>query len=281
MRLLDQRTIAIAGGSLGIGFAIAKRCVEEGAEVILGARTLPDLERAVAELNGISGEHRHFVVDVSQIDQVEKFAAYCKPFGVSGLVNSAGLLGPIGKTSDINLAQFAETVQVNFLGTVNTCVAFSRAMKDSLRKKIVNLSGGGAVAPFLNFSAYASSKAAVVRFSENFAREHADEMDINCIAPGFIKTRLHEETLKSGPDAAGKQFYERTVKEIESGGTSIEFTTELAVFLLSDLSNGISGKLISAPFDAWKSIEFQERLRSDADLAALRRIDDRQYSKKV
>jgi NAD(P)-dependent dehydrogenase (short-subunit alcohol dehydrogenase family) len=281
MGLLENRTIVIAGGSIGIGFAIAKRCVDEGAQVILGARTQADLERAVGELNKIAGEHRHYVVDVSQIDQVEKFAAFCEPFGVSGLVNSAGLLGPIGKTSEINLTLFAQTIQVNLLGTVNTCVSFSKVMKDGARKKIVNLSGGGAVAPFLNFSAYASSKAAIVRFSENFAREHIDEMDVNCIAPGFIKTRLHEETLKSGPDAAGKQFYERTMKEIESGGTSIEFTTDLAVFLLSDLSNGISGKLISAPFDAWKTPEFQERLRSDADLAALRRIDDKQYSKKA
>lgn len=278
MGLLSGRIIAIAGGSSGIGFAIAKRCVEEEAQVILGARTRADLERAVGELNLIAGKNQFYVFDVGQLDQVEKFAAFCKSYGVSGLVNCAGLLGPIGKTSEINLTSFAQTIQINFLGTVNMCVAFSRIMKE--RKKIVNLSGGGAVAPFLNFSAYASSKAAVVRFSENFAREHVNELDINCIAPGFIKTRLHEETLKSGPEAAGKEFYERTVREMEAGGTSVDFTSELAVYLLSDSSNGISGKLISAPFDAWKTSEFQERLRKDGDLGALRRIDDKQFSKK-
>jgi len=277
MRLLENKVIAIAGGSLGIGLAIAKRCVQEGAQVILSARTQKDLEQAVQELNSISGFHHYFVADVGLIDQVESFASFCKPLGVSGLVNCAGLLGPIGKTSEINLALFAQTVQTNFLGTVNMCVSFSKIMKP--RKKIVNLSGGGAVAPFLNFSAYASSKAAVVRFSENFAREHLNELDVNCIAPGFIKTRLHEETLKSGPEAAGKEFYERTIKEIESGGTSMEFTTELAAFLLSDSSNGITGKLISAPFDPWKAAPFQERLRKEADLASLRRIDDKQYAK--
>ena len=278
---MKNRTIAIAGGSLGIGFAIAKRCVEEGAQVILGARTEADLERAVTELDAIAGENHQYVVDVSQIDQVEKFASFCKPFGLSGLVNCAALLGPIGKTSEINLSLFAQTVQINFLGTVNTCVTFAKIMKGTVRKKIVNLSGGGAVAPFLNFSAYASSKAAVVRFSENFAREHADEIDLNFIAPGFIKTRIHEETLKSSPDTVGRQYYERTIREIEAGGTSIDFTTELAVFLLSDQSNGITGKLISAPFDAWRTAEFQERLRQDADLASLRRIDDKQFSRKL
>ena len=121
----------------------------------------------------------------------------------------------------------------------------------------------------------------MVRFSENFAREHADEIDLNCIAPGFIKTRIHEETLKSSPDTVGRQYYERTIREIEAGGTSIDFTTELAVFLLSDQSNGITGKLISAPFDAWRTAEFQERLRQDADLASLRRIDDKQFSRKL
>lgn len=279
MGLLEGKGIAIVGGSLGIGFAIAKKCVEEGAHVILGARTRADLEKAIAELNSIRGEHHCFTLDVSQVDQVEEFAKYCNTFGISGLVNCAGLLGPIGKTSEIDLASFSKTVQTNFLGTVNMCVSFYRILKP--RKKLVNLSGGGAVAPFLNFSAYASSKAAVVRFSENFAREHAKDLDLNCIAPGFIKTRLHEETLKSGPNAAGKEFYERTIKEMESGGTAIEFTTELSVFLLSDLSNGITGKLISAPFDPWKNEEFQERLRKDGDIASLRRIDDKQFTKKI
>jgi NAD(P)-dependent dehydrogenase (short-subunit alcohol dehydrogenase family) len=275
MGALDRRTIAIVGGSQGIGLAIAKRCVEEGAHVILGARTRADLESAVKTFKG---KHHFFPFDVSKIDQVEKFADFCKSFDVNGLVNCAGLLGPIGKTSEIDLAQFAQTVQVNYLGTVNMCVHFAKIKKG--RGKVVNLSGGGAVAPFLNFSAYASSKAAVVRFSENFAREHLGEIDVNCIAPGFIKTRLHEETLKSGPNAAGKEFYERTVKEIESGGTSVDFTTELAVFLLSEQSDGITGKLISAPFDAWKTAEFQERLRKEPDLASLRRIDDKQFAKK-
>ncbi len=273
MGSLENKVIAIAGGSTGIGYAIAKRCVEEGAKVILAARTRVDLEKAAKELKG-----QFFVADVGQLDQVEAFAAFCKPFGVTGLVNCAGLLGPIGKTSAINLTQFAQTIQTNFLGTVNMCVSFAKILKP--RKKIINLSGGGAVAPFLNFSAYASSKAAVVRFSENFAREHIDEIDINCIAPGFIKTKLHEETLKSGPDSAGKEFYERTMKELETGGTSVDFTTGLAAFLLSDSSNGITGKLISAPFDPWKTADFQDRLRKEGDLAALRRIDDKQYTKK-
>lgn len=278
MGMLDKKTIAVVGGSLGIGLAIAKRCVQEGAHVILGARTQKDLEKAISELNQIRGTHHFFVMDASQLHQVEAFADYCKDFGVSGLVNCAGLLGPIGKTSEINLSQFAQTIQVNLLGTVNTCVTFAKIMKE--KSKIVNLSGGGAVAPFLNFSAYASSKAAIVRFSENFAREHVNEIEVNCIAPGFIKTRLHEETVKCGPTAAGKEFYERTIREMESGGTSIDFTTELAVFLLSDHSNGITGKLISAPFDPWKTPDFQERLRKEGDLASLRRIDDKQFTKK-
>jgi 3-oxoacyl-[acyl-carrier protein] reductase len=145
-------------------------------------------------------------------------------------------------------------------------------MKSPSRKKIVNYSGGGAASPFPNYSAYATSKIALVRYTENIALELAAEsIDINCIAPGFVITRLHRQTLAAGSEAAGASFYEGTKKQMESGGVPPEKAADLTAFLLSDESDGITGKFISAPWDPWDSLEFQGRLRSDKDFCTIRR----------
>jgi NAD(P)-dependent dehydrogenase (short-subunit alcohol dehydrogenase family) len=154
-------------------------------------------------------------------------------------------------------------------------------MKSDSRKKIINYSGGGAATPFPNYSAYATSKIATVRFTENLSIELADErFDVNCIAPGFVITRLHRDTLAAGPDGATKAFYENTKKQMDNGGTSAAIPAGLTVFLLSAESDGITGKFISAQWDPWRKKTFQDRLRADKDFATIRRIDDKTFFKK-
>jgi 3-oxoacyl-[acyl-carrier protein] reductase len=162
------------------------------------------------------------------------------------------------------------------------CSLFAPIMRSPSRKKIVNYSGGGAASPFPNYSAYATSKIALVRYTENIALELAAEnIDINCIAPGFVITRLHQQTLAAGSEAAGASFYLRTIKQMESGGVPPEKAADLTAFLLSDESDGITGKFISAPWDPWESLEFRSRLRSDKDFCTVRRIDDKSFFKKT
>ena len=120
-----------------------------------------------------------------------------------------------------------------------------------------------------------------MRFTENLALELAgDSVEVNCVAPGFVITRLHQQTLDAGSEAAGRDFLETTRKQIESGGVSPEKAAELTVFLLSEKSNGITGKFISAPWDPWSEQEFQSLLRTDKDIATLRRIDRKTFFKK-
>ena len=122
-------------------------------------------------------------------------------------------------------------------------------------------------------SAYAVSKAAVIRIVETLAEEVRDNhIDVNAIAPGALNTRMLDEILDAGPEKVGRAFYERSVKQRESGGAPLEKGAELAVFLGSSLSDGITGKLISAIWDPWSS--FREHLDelSSTDVYTLRRI---------
>ncbi|HXP62950.1 MAG TPA: SDR family oxidoreductase, partial [Dongiaceae bacterium] len=256
----------------------------EGASVVIAARGRADLERAAEQLRQVSKHNPVFYpLDVGKYDQVQAFALWCSERfpEIHGLVNCAGVYGPIGKTHEVSMAEFSSTVQINFLGTVYMCHAFVPLLKSPGRKKIVNYSGGGAATPFANFSAYATSKIAIVRFTENLSQElAAGAFDINCVAPGFVVTRLHEATLAAGPQAATQKFFEATKKQIEGGGVAPAKAARLTLFLLSPESDGITGKFISAPWDPWQDRVFQDRLRADPDFATLRRIDDKAFFKR-
>lgn len=280
---LKGKTIVITGGSMGIGLAVSKKCVAEGAQVIIAARNQADLDAAIEELGSVSGQKNFsYSLDVSDPVQVAKFAEVCATEykSIDGLVNCAGVYGPIGKIDEIDMEAFAQAVQINLLGTVYMCNAFVPLLKQSSAKKIVNFAGGGAASPFPRYSAYASSKAAIVRLTENLALELAEDgFDVNCIAPGFVVTRLHQRTIDAGPEAATDDFYEKTKEQIEKGGVPPEVSADLAAFLLSDASAGITGKFLAAPYDPWQEKDFQDRLKNEKDLATLRRIDERYFAK--
>ena len=283
MNLLESKTIVITGGSLGIGFAVAQKCLEEGATVIIAARNRDNLDKALEKLKLKSSKnHKSYSLDISNISEVRKFAGWCSNNypEIMGIVNCAGVYGPIGNLMNVDMEQFTKAININFLGTVYMCNLFAPLLKNETRKKIVNFSGGGAATPFPNYSAYATSKVAIVRLTENIAIELNEyNIDVNCIAPGFVITRLHEETLMAGMEAAGKSFYEGTKKQIESGGVPPEKAADLTTFLLSKQSDNITGKFISAPWDSWQEDSFAEKLKNDKDLATLRRIDNKYFKK--
>ena len=281
MGILDGRRIVVTGGSMGIGLAVAQECAKEGASLVLISRHDGGLKKAVKTLSGSEQLHRYFSLDVSRSAEVSKTAQIiAKDFSsIDGLVNCAGVYGPIGALDKIDPAEFASAVQINLLGTFYMCHYFLPLLKKTKRGKIVNYSGGGAAGPFPNYSAYATSKAAIVRLTENMAVElKPDNIDVNAVAPGFVVTRLHQETLNAGAKA-GSDFLKKTKEQISKGGVSPSVPARLTVFLLCSVSDGITGKFISAPWDPWEKQDFVTKLKTDPDFAVLRRIDDKTFFK--
>ncbi len=282
MGALSNKVILITGASMGIGLAVARQCAEEGALLVLASRHMEDLEKALKELKRNGHAHICRSLDVGNPEEVMGLAGSIKEeFGcLDGLVNCAGVYGPIGRLDEIDPIAFRDAININLLGTFYMCHYFLPLLKIAKRGKIVNCSGGGAATPFPNYSAYAVGKIGVVRLTENIALEFKDEnMDINVIAPGFVITRLHQDTIKAGA-RAGEGFLNATREQIEKGGVSPLLSARLTVFLLSGLSDGITGKFISAPWDPWEEKGFMERLKTDRDYASLRRIDDKTFFRK-
>jgi NAD(P)-dependent dehydrogenase (short-subunit alcohol dehydrogenase family) len=161
---------------------------------------------------------------------------------------------------------------IGTLLAIGACLPALRAGRGA----IVTFSGGGATGPLPRFDAYAASKAAVVRLSENIAIELASEgVRVNCVAPGFVATDLHLSTLAAGPDLAGADYFQRTRAELESGGVPASHAAELVCQLLEDDAEApFTGKLVSAQWDSWRDADFRRRLTDEHDLGTLRRIDD-------
>jgi 3-oxoacyl-[acyl-carrier protein] reductase len=278
---LAGATVVVTGGSVGIGHAIAARCAAEGAAVVIVARDRRNLDQALDALRAASERpHRCYPLDVGEPGAVAEFGRWLLDEGLqpTGLVNCAGINGPIGKTTEVDMRAFGDTLRVNLLGSVSMCHALRPFLERRSLRKIVNCGGGGSTFPFPNYSAYAVTKVALVRLTENLALELApDGCEVNCIAPGFVLTRLHEQTLAAGPDKVGQAHFDKVQRELAKGGVPAGKSAELTTFLLSAESDGITGKYLSAAWDPWQDPAFQERLRNDQDFATLRRIDDHSY----
>ena len=277
-KTLSGKTAIITGASQGLGREISRRFVAAGANVILSARNYGLLEEIEQELNSmLVGNQKIFIkkCDVSIQNEVQALVSdVFVNFGECQiLVNNAGIYGPKGTVEDQDWDEWKKTMEVNVYGSILMCRALIPLLKKQNYGKIIQLSGGGATKPLPNFSAYAASKAAIVRFSETLAEEVGSfGIDVNSIAPGALNTKMLQELLDSGPEKVGKDFYENALKQKNNGGTPLQIGADLAVFLASSASDGITGKLISAPWDKWRDWPKHLNELGISDVYSLRRI---------
>lgn len=278
---LDGQRIVITGAAGGIGRVVAGELAHRGALLSVVGRTGNALSTLVEALPAAErGSHLIAAFDTTDENQWRsRVADLCPEGGLSGLVLAAGILGPIGPAGSWAMDEFRRTIEVNLIGTLVPIIELLENLA-LVGGAVVTFSGGGATSPLRRYDAYAASKAAVVRLTENLADDLAARgVRINSVAPGFVLSDIHKGTLDAGPDAVGTAYFEKTAAAIrDNNGDSPELAAELVAFLLSERAGGITGRLISARWDPWRDELFQSRLRSDPDLATLRRIDDQFFT---
>ncbi|MGA8363837.1 MAG: SDR family oxidoreductase [Solirubrobacteraceae bacterium] len=275
---LNGRTALITGGTRGLGLEIARTYLDAGvAGLCVCGRERDAVESAIAELDERAAPDQRVlgeVADVSAPEDVRRLVdgAVAGLGGLTILVCNAGVYGPKGNVAEVDWAEWVRAIEINLFGSVLPARAVAAHFAERGYGKILQLSGGGATGPLAGLSAYAASKAAVVRFAETLAcelREHG--VDVNAIAPGALNTRLLAEVLDAGPERVGSDFHRRALAQHEDGGVPLQRGAELAVFLASAASDGITGKLLSAVWDPWSELP-KRRSDLDSDLFTLRRI---------
>jgi NAD(P)-dependent dehydrogenase (short-subunit alcohol dehydrogenase family) len=246
----------ITGAGRGIGKRLALGLAAAGMRVGLLARSQPELDLAKLEIEHAGGTALPLRADVRDYEQVAAAVDRLRHTfgGLHVAVAAAGVQGPIGALWEVRPAQWAETLDTNVVGVMHVCRAVLPHMMERRQGKIIVLSGGGATGPRPYFSAYAASKAAVVRFAETVAEEVRDaNIQVNCLAPGAANTHMTDEVIAAGERAGAKEIAEAEKVRI-TGGVPPEQQIQLALFLASERSNHISGKLIHVK-DDWRRLE--------------------------
>ena len=282
---LKNLNALITGGSQGLGKTIAEHFLRAGANVVICSRGEKELLATRDELakkfpaQKISAK----TCDVSNEARVNELVAFTlRELGsLDALVLNAGIYGPMGPTESVSLDEWRRALDINLFGVLLPCRVVIPHFKQAGRGKIVVLSGGGATNPLPNISAYAASKAAVVRLMETFAEElKSFHVDVNAIAPGALATRLVDEVLAAGAEKVGAAFFEKNKGWKEKGAVPLELGASLAVYLASAESDGITGKLISAQWDPWKDLQKHRDELAKSDIYCLRRIVPEDRGKK-
>ena len=261
----------LTGSSTGIGRALATRLLAQGHRVWGLARS--DQSNFAAQHPGAFFFSRCDVADWAQVQSAATAVAAAWPH-LDGLICCAGIQGEVGPATAADPANWSATVRVNLDGTFFSIRAFHALLARAPRRaKIVAFSGGGATKPRVNFSAYGVAKTGVVRLIETLAEELRDQpIDLNSIAPGAINTRLTDEVLALGPTVVGAAEYAAAVKQKASGGASLDQALGLVEWLLSPASDGVSGRLLAAPWDPWSTLDRHAPALAKSDVYTLRRI---------
>ncbi|MCC6392903.1 MAG: SDR family oxidoreductase [Bryobacterales bacterium] len=270
MRSLLDRSVFIAGAGRGIGKRLAIGFAAAGAKLTLLARSKAELDLAHLEIEHAGGTALRIRADIRDYEQVHAAVDRARShFGdVHVAVCAAAIQGPIGPLSECNPKAWEETVETNLFGAMHLSRAVLPHMIEKRRGKIIILGGGGALSARPNFSAYAASKAALVRFVECLAEEVREHnIQVNCMSPGGTYTAMTDEILRAGERAGWKEQQDAENIRI-TGGVAPEKQIQLAMFLASERSNHVSGKVIHVN-DEWRRLETG---RVHPEIYTLRRV---------
>ncbi|MDE3158704.1 MAG: SDR family oxidoreductase [Acidobacteriota bacterium] len=268
---IREKSVLIAGAGRGIGKRLAMGFAEAGARVGLLARSQPELDLAKLEIEQAGGNALRIRADIRDVEQMNAAVDRIRVvFGaLDVLVVAAGVQGPIGPFVATKPKAWNEAIEINLIGVANACRAALPPMIEKRSGKIILLAGGGSADSRPNFTAYAAAKTAIVRLAECLADEVRDHnVQVNCMAPGASYSHMTDEILNAGEEKAGRKEIEDAERVRVTGGVSPEKQIQLALFLASEGSNHISGKLIHVN-DDWKRFESQNM---KPELYTLRRV---------
>ena len=191
---LENKIAVITGGSRGIGLAIAEGYLREGASVVIASRKQDALDAAAADLRQkTNGTVLPVAAHTGDPDAVQNLIArVVDEFGrVDILVNNAATNPHFGPLIDADVGQWQKILEVNVLGYFWTSKFAAESMQKTGGGKIINMASIVAFEPGFMMGVYSVTKAAIVMMTKSFAQELApDNIQVNAIAPGFIKTRF-------------------------------------------------------------------------------------------
>jgi 3-oxoacyl-[acyl-carrier protein] reductase len=230
MKLKDKVAL-VTGGGRGIGKAVALDYARAGAKLAICARTATEIEAAAKEIRSLGADCFAAPCDVSQEEPVAKLVEeVAKHFGrIDILINNAGVMTRPAPVADFEVKKWDYTIAVNVRGPFLMTKAVLPHMIRQKRGSIINVSSSIGRGAYANFAAYAVSKWGIEGFTQTLAAEtRSHGIRVNSVEPGYVATKLTGYS-----------------------GSPPESVTEVFVFLGSDESKGVTGRMLSS--SSWKS----------------------------
>jgi NAD(P)-dependent dehydrogenase (short-subunit alcohol dehydrogenase family) len=236
MRLKNKVAI-VTGASSGIGKKIGEKFLEEGAKVIFS-----DIHNEFDEIENMEGEARYLKCDVSSSEEVGNLVnKTVEIFGkIDVIVNNAGI-SALGGALDVTDDDWEKVIGVNLSGTMYGMREVAKKMKEhNIKGSIINMSSILGKVGFNGALAYCASKGGVVQLTRAGAVDLAEnEIRVNAIAPGFIKTNMTKDLLEN------EDFKKMVASSTPLGYVGeVEDIASAAVYLASDESKYVTGSVI-------------------------------------
>ena len=237
--ILKDKVSIITGGARGIGQAIALRLASEGSAIALCDVNTDALSLAQKAIEAKGRSVLTEKVDVTNAEDVQNFVQkVLDKFGkIDILINNAGITRD-GLLVRMNVADWDAVLDVNLKGTFNCTKAVAKPMMKQRGGKIVNIASIIGLVGNAGQANYAASKGGVIAFTKSAAKElAARNVNVNAIAPGFIKTQMTDKLPEDVKNAIMKQI------PLGKWG-SADDVANVALFLVSDASAYITGQVV-------------------------------------
>jgi NAD(P)-dependent dehydrogenase (short-subunit alcohol dehydrogenase family) len=249
--LLEDRVVVITGAGPGLGTTLARRCAEEGADVVVAARTAATLDAIVKEVEAVGRRGLAVPTDVVDRDQMRALTtAAHDEFGRIDVLVNAAFPGSHRKNvidmDDEYLDSWRRAIDIAAYGTLLACRFIAPFMVDAGKGSIVNLTSMSSRLAYGGRSDYASGKAAVHRLSWALADELGPSgVRVNSVAPGLIMSPVLEHWMETTARERGITYEEQYAEHVQAMAlrriATEEEVANAVLFFASDLASAITG----------------------------------------
>ena len=256
--LLEERVAVVTGGGRGIGRATAVKLAEEGASVVIAARTTPELEETAAVIEAQGGRVLAVTTDLAVEEQIEAlFRQTLDTFGrIDVLVNNAARTSPLAPLVELSLEEWDATFDVNLRAIMLSCKLALPSMIGRRSGSIINVSSTNGRRGIPGRIAYGASKWGLIGFTQVLAGEVGQHnVRVNCVVPGATRTEALEESMRNRAKIEGISYEDamRRAAFIAPLNRIVEpqETAEVILFLASEKSSGVHGQSINVNAGMW------------------------------
>jgi NAD(P)-dependent dehydrogenase (short-subunit alcohol dehydrogenase family) len=266
---LTGQVALVTGGGRGLGRAFAQALAAAGAAVAVAARSGDEVDETASLIAGAGGQALALQLDVTIPESVaDTVALVQRRLGpVDLLINNAGTSGAVGAIAEADPTAWWRTLEVNLRGVFLVAHAVLPSMVARGRGRIINVSSSAGTKPWPYVSAYAISKAAVLHFTENLAKEVRKRgIAVFGIHPGIVRTAMLEQVLEveAPPDSPEGLVRDWFLQQLSEGlEVPPERAADLVMLLAQGRADGLSGRYLSVYDDVTALIERAEEIRRD------------------